>query len=91
MRRPVAWWTALAIAGATPDTGSSPMPLTPRTLMFSSRSSMKATSIGGTSALFLHPETRTVVALMCNHSSSPFTKARWEALAEMFAPVYGTR
>jgi serine beta-lactamase-like protein LACTB, mitochondrial len=48
-------------------------------------------SIGGTSALFLHPETRTVVALVCNHSSSPFTKARWEALAEMFGPVYTAR
>ncbi|HUR58160.1 MAG TPA: serine hydrolase domain-containing protein [Opitutaceae bacterium] len=48
-------------------------------------------SIGGTSALFLHPQTRTVVALVCNHSSSPFTKARWEALAEMFAPLYAAR
>ncbi|MCX6951660.1 MAG: serine hydrolase [Verrucomicrobia bacterium] len=43
-------------------------------------------SVGGTSILILHPETRTVVALVCNHSKSPFAKASWDALVELFAP-----
>lgn len=45
-------------------------------------------SVGGTSVLLLHPETKTVVAMVCNHSKSPFSKERWEAVAEMFAPVF---
>ncbi len=44
-------------------------------------------SAGGTSVLLLHPETKTVVAMVSNHSKSPFTKASWEKIAEMFAPV----
>ena len=48
-------------------------------------------SIGGTSVLLLHPSTRTVVAMACNHSSSPFTKQRWEAVAEIFAPVFAAQ
>lgn len=43
-------------------------------------------SIGGTSVLILHPATRTVVALACNHSTSPFKKDAFEAIAEMFGP-----
>ena len=43
MRRPVAWKTALAMAGAAPTTGSSPMPLLPSGLMSGSCSSMKVT------------------------------------------------
>ena len=44
-------------------------------------------SVGGTSALLLHPETKTVVALVCNHSKSPFVKTNWEPIVELFAPV----
>ncbi|MDP3070463.1 MAG: serine hydrolase domain-containing protein [Opitutaceae bacterium] len=48
-------------------------------------------SIGGTSVLLLHPATRTVVALVCNHSKSPFTKENWEPIAESFAPVFASK
>ncbi len=43
-------------------------------------------SVGGTSVLLLHPETKTVIALACNHSASPFKKEAYESLAEMFSP-----
>ncbi len=45
-------------------------------------------SVGGTSALVLHPETKTVIALVCNHSKSPFAKTNWEPIVELFAPVF---
>lgn len=45
-------------------------------------------SIGGTSVLLIHPETRTVVAMVCNHSRSPFAKTAYEEIAELFAPLY---
>lgn len=48
-------------------------------------------SIGGTSVLLLHPDTRTVVAMVCNHSTSPFAKTNWEPIAELFAPVFAAR
>lgn len=48
-------------------------------------------SVGGTSVLLLHPETRTVVAMACNHSRSPFTKENWEAIAELFTPLFTKR
>ena len=48
-------------------------------------------SIGGTSVLLLHPETRSVVAMVCNHSKSPFAKANYEAIAELFAPLFARR
>ncbi len=50
-RTPVAWWIALAIAGATPMMPISPTPLMPSGLTISSRSSTKITSTSGTSAL----------------------------------------
>ncbi len=45
-------------------------------------------SVGGTSVLLLHPETKTVVAMVCNHSKSPFAKDNWEPIAEAFAGVF---
>ncbi|MBL9199878.1 MAG: beta-lactamase family protein, partial [Opitutaceae bacterium] len=45
-------------------------------------------SIGGNSVLLLHPETRTVVAMVGNLSRSSFTKEAYEAVAELFAPVF---
>lgn len=45
-------------------------------------------SIGGTSILLLHPETRTAVAMACNHSRSPFNKDSSAAIAEFFAPLF---
>jgi CubicO group peptidase (beta-lactamase class C family) len=48
-------------------------------------------SIGGTSVLLIHPETRTVVAMVCNHSKSPFAKAAYEEIAELFAPLFERR
>ena len=45
-------------------------------------------SVGGTSVLLLHPETKTVIALVCNHSKSPFAKTNWEPIVELFAPVW---
>jgi hypothetical protein len=50
MRRPVAWKTALAMAGATPTIATSPMPLTPMGFI-GSGSPTKITSMSGTSAL----------------------------------------
>lgn len=50
IRRPVAWNTALAIAGATPTTASSPMPYEPRGLISVSDSSMNVMSMRGASA-----------------------------------------
>jgi CubicO group peptidase (beta-lactamase class C family) len=47
-------------------------------------------SIGGTSVLLLHPETKTVAALVCNHTTMPFAKKDWEAIAEIFAPLFAT-
>ena len=48
-------------------------------------------SVGGTSVLLLHPETKTVVAMVCNHSKSPFAKQNWEPIIELFAPVFSSR
>ena len=48
-------------------------------------------SVGGTSVLLLHPETHTVVGMACNHSRSPFTKENWEAIAELFTPLFNQR
>ncbi len=46
-------------------------------------------SVGGTSILLLHPESKTVVAMTCNLTNpSPFKKANWEAIAELFAPLF---
>ena len=50
IRRPVAWKTALAMAGATPTMATSPMPLTPMGFI-GSGSPTKITSMSGTSAL----------------------------------------
>lgn len=44
-------------------------------------------SIGGTSILILHPEARIALALVCNHSKSPFNATTWQALLEAFEPV----
>jgi len=45
-------------------------------------------SIGGTSVLLLHPDSKIVVAMICNHSRSPFAKDAREAIAEFFAPLF---
>lgn len=45
-------------------------------------------SVGGTSVLILHPDSRIVLALVCNHSRSPFNKEAREALVEIFAPLF---
>ncbi len=45
-------------------------------------------SIGGTSFLLLHPETRTVVAMTCNDTTEPFAKKDEEFIAELFAPFF---
>jgi len=42
-------------------------------------------SMGGTSALVIHPQSRVVVAMTSNCSRSPFDKNNREALAEIFA------
>jgi len=44
-------------------------------------------SIGGTSVLLLHPETKTVFALACNHSSASISKNDREAIVELFSSV----
>jgi CubicO group peptidase (beta-lactamase class C family) len=44
-------------------------------------------STGGRSVLLLHPETKTVLALVCNHSETPFRKEDWESITESFAPL----
>ncbi|TWF75116.1 hypothetical protein FHX44_111000 [Pseudonocardia hierapolitana] len=51
MRRPVAWYTALPIAAVAPVEGVSPKPRAPSAGLAGSGSSMKLTSISGTSAL----------------------------------------
>lgn len=48
-------------------------------------------SIGGTSVLLLHPSTKTVVAMACNHSTTPFQKESWEPIIELFAPLFTAR
>ncbi|MGH7973007.1 MAG: serine hydrolase domain-containing protein, partial [Limisphaerales bacterium] len=45
-------------------------------------------SIGGSSFLLLHPETRTVVALACNDTVGPFSKTDEEYIVELFAPLF---
>jgi serine beta-lactamase-like protein LACTB len=45
-------------------------------------------SIGGTSFLLLQPETKTVVALACNHTTEPFSKKDEEFIVEQFAPLF---
>jgi CubicO group peptidase (beta-lactamase class C family) len=45
-------------------------------------------SMGGTSVLMLHPDSKIVVAMICNHSRSPFAKDAREAIAEFFAPLF---
>ncbi len=45
-------------------------------------------SMGGTSVLMLHPDSKIVVAMICNHSGSPFAKDAREAIAEFFAPLF---
>lgn len=45
-------------------------------------------SIGGTSVLLIHPDSKIVVAMICNHSRSPFAKDAREAIAELFAPLF---
>jgi CubicO group peptidase (beta-lactamase class C family) len=47
-------------------------------------------SIGGTSVLLLHPETQTVFALTCNHTTPSITKSDREAVVELFAPLFTT-
>jgi CubicO group peptidase (beta-lactamase class C family) len=44
-------------------------------------------SIGGASVLVLHPETKTVLALACNHTTS-IAKTDREAIVELFAPFF---
>ena len=38
--------------------------------------------MGGTSVLLLHPDSKIAVAMICNHSRSPFAKDAREAIAE---------
>jgi serine beta-lactamase-like protein LACTB, mitochondrial len=45
-------------------------------------------SIGGTSVLVLHPRTRTVVAVACNHTTMPFGKPDWESITELFGALF---
>jgi CubicO group peptidase (beta-lactamase class C family) len=45
-------------------------------------------SVGGTSVLLIHPDSKIVVAMICNHSRSPFSKEAREAIAELFAPLF---
>ncbi|MCL4523728.1 MAG: beta-lactamase family protein [Acidobacteria bacterium] len=45
-------------------------------------------SVGGTSVLLLHPDSKIVVAMICNHSRSPFAKDAREAIADFFAPLF---
>jgi CubicO group peptidase (beta-lactamase class C family) len=45
-------------------------------------------SIGGTSVLVLHPETKTVFALTCNHSVPEIAKQDRESIVELFAPLF---
>jgi len=45
-------------------------------------------SVGGKSVLLLHPETKTVLALVSNHSTPTLPKKDREAIVELFAPFY---
>jgi CubicO group peptidase (beta-lactamase class C family) len=45
-------------------------------------------SIGGTSVLLLHPETKTVFALACNHTTPSISKKDRESIVELFAPLF---
>jgi CubicO group peptidase (beta-lactamase class C family) len=45
-------------------------------------------STGGKSVLLLHPETKTVFALVSNHSTPTLPKKDWETIVELFAPFY---
>lgn len=45
-------------------------------------------SIGGTSVLLVHPDSKIVVAMICNYGRSPFSKDAREAIAEFFAPLF---
>ncbi len=45
-------------------------------------------AMGGTSILLIHPSSKTVVAMVCNHRESPFSKGNSEAVAEIFAGVF---
>jgi len=44
-------------------------------------------SVGGTSVLLLHPDSKVVVAMVANHSRSPFSKDAREAIVEFFVPL----
>ena len=44
-------------------------------------------SIGGTSFLVLHPETKTVFAIVCNQSATDISKNDWEAVVELFSAI----
>lgn len=45
-------------------------------------------SVGGKSVLLLHPDTKTVLALVSNHSTPTLPKKDREAIIELFAPFY---
>jgi CubicO group peptidase (beta-lactamase class C family) len=45
-------------------------------------------SVGGSSVLLLHPESRTVLAMTANLSSAPIRKDDREALAELFSALF---
>ncbi len=45
-------------------------------------------STGGKSVLLLHPETKTVFALVSNHSTPTLPKKDWETIVELFAQFY---
>jgi len=47
-------------------------------------------SIGGTSLLLLHPETKTVFALVCNHTTPEITRKDRESVVELFRPLFMT-
>ena len=42
-------------------------------------------SVGGTSVLLLHPQSRLVLAMCSNCTTVPFKKENWEAVAEIFS------
>ena len=45
-------------------------------------------SMGGTSALIIHPDSRVVVAMTANCSRSPFDKKNRESIAEIFSGLF---
>ena len=45
-------------------------------------------SMGGTSVLLVHPDSKIVVAMICNYGRSPFSKDAREAIVEFFAPLF---